>query len=71
MLQEIIVVWQTVTRVPRKPNFVEGIIDLRKRFELRHAEIGALMVGLVVDAVPEVMWVAGDQIEPPSGSLPA
>lgn len=46
-VQEIIP-WQAVTRVPRTPSFVEGIInlrgnvipviDLRKRFELSHGE---------------------------------
>lgn len=48
-VQEIIT-WQPVTRVPRTPVFVEGIInlrgnvipviDLRKRFELKQTETG-------------------------------
>lgn len=85
-VQEIIT-WQPVTRVPRTPAFVEGIInlrgnvipviDLRKRFMLTRTEvgqqtrivvveIGALVVGLVVDGVSEVLRVAGDRIEPPA-----
>lgn len=85
-VQEIIT-WQPVTRVPRTPVFVEGIInlrgnvipviDLRKRFELKQAqvagetrivvvEIGSLVVGLVVDGVSEVLRVQAAQIEPPS-----
>lgn len=48
-VQEIIT-WQPVTRVPRTPEFVEGIInlrghviaviDLRKRFQVKQSEIG-------------------------------
>lgn len=87
-VQEIIT-WQPVTRVPRTPAFVEGIInlrsnvipviDLRKRFELEHAvggetrivvvELGALVVGLVVDAVSEVLRVPAERIEPPSAVI--
>lgn len=80
-----IIPWQPVTRVPRTPPFVEGIInlrgnvipviDLRKRFELAPGEersqgriivveIAALVVGLVVDAVSEVLRVTRVQIEP-------
>lgn len=88
-VQEIIT-WQPVTRVPRTPSFVEGIInlrgnvipviDLRKRFELKQAdmghetrivvvEIGALVVGLVVDGVSEVLRVPANKIEPPSAVI--
>lgn len=88
-VQEIIT-WQPVTRVPRTPAFVEGIInlrgnvipvvDLRKRFELKQAqvadqtrivvvEIGSLVVGLVVDGVSEVLRVQAGQIEPPSAVI--
>lgn len=88
-VQEIIL-WQSVTRVPLTPEFVEGIInlrgsvipviDLRKRFGLKCAEpgretrtvvveIGALVVGLVVDGVSEVLRVPGDRISPPSAVI--
>src|SRR6267154_1722021 len=71
-----IVRMQTVTRVPRAPAFVEGVInlrgkvtpviDLRHRFNLPAAEhtrasrivvveIGDQVVGLIVDAVSEVL----------------
>src|SRR5690348_1278092 len=78
---------QTVTRVPRAPAFVEGVInlrgkvipvvDLRRRFGLPMAEhtrssrivvveIGEQVVGVVVDAVSEVLRVNGATVEPPS-----
>src|SRR5438067_10891301 len=78
---------QAVTRVPRTPPFVEGIInlrgkvipvvDLRRRFGLPTAEhtrasrivvveIGDQVVGLIVDAVSEVLRIAGATVEPPS-----
>lgn len=83
-VQEIIA-WQPVTRVPRTADFVEGlinlrgnvipVIDLRKRFHLKMAdvgretrvvvvEIGRLVVGLVVDGVSEVLRISQSQIEP-------
>jgi purine-binding chemotaxis protein CheW len=78
---------QAVTRVPRSPSFVEGVInlrgkvipvvDLRRRFGLVSAEhtrasrivvveIGDQVVGIIVDAVSEVLRVSGATIEPPS-----
>src|SRR5579859_1448251 len=78
---------QTITRVPRAPSFVEGVInlrgkvipvvDLRRRFGLPTAEhsrasrivvveIGDQVVGIVVDAVSEVLRVNSASIEPPS-----
>ena len=78
---------QAITRVPRAPAFVEGIInlrgkvipvvDLRRRFGLPSAEhtrasrivvveIGDQVVGIIVDAVSEVLRVHGAAIEPPS-----
>jgi purine-binding chemotaxis protein CheW len=78
---------QTITKVPRTPDFVEGVInlrgevipvvDLRKRFGLKVAEetkdsrivvvyIGEQQVGMVVDAVTEVLRISADSIEPPS-----
>lgn len=84
-----IITWQAVTRLPRAPRFVEGVInlrggvipviDLRKRFEMPEAEVGRetrimvvemseRTVGLVVDAVTEVLRVPADQVEPPPGA---
>ncbi len=84
-VQEIIR-FQEVTRVPQMPAFIEGVInlrgrvipviDLRKRFDLGAAEIGAQtrivvvnvegrVLGVVVDAVSEVLRVSEDQVEPP------
>jgi purine-binding chemotaxis protein CheW len=74
-----------ITRVPRAPHFVEGIInlrgaivpviDLRKRFQLgqRHdtretriinVEMGDHLVGLIVDAVEEVLNIPPSAVEP-------
>jgi len=81
-----------VTKLPRTPDFIEGIInlrgrvipvvDLRKRFgfsSLDHqddtrimvVDISGQTVGLVVDAVHEVVTVKGDSIEPPPQSFDA
>ncbi len=78
---------QSVTRVPRAPAFVEGVInlrgkvipvvDLRRRFSLPMSEhtrasrivvveIGDQVVGIIVDAVSEVLRVNTGVIEPPS-----
>ena len=78
---------QPITTVPRAPNFVEGVtnlrgkvlpvIDLRRRFSLPEAEatretrivvaeMDGAAVGMLVDAVSEVLDVADDAIEPPS-----
>ncbi|HHX66032.1 MAG TPA: chemotaxis protein CheW [Chloroflexi bacterium] len=74
-----------ITRVPRAPRFVEGIInlrgaivpviDLRKRFRLGertdtretriiNVEMGDHLVGLIVDAVEEVLNIPPDAVEP-------
>ncbi|MBU0495747.1 MAG: chemotaxis protein CheW [Chloroflexi bacterium] len=74
-----------ITRVPRAPNFLEGVvniqgdivpvIDLKKRFALadtpweKQARIvvvalGDQLVGMLVDAVREVMWLSTERIEP-------
>lgn len=76
-----------VTRVPRTPDFVEGVInlrgsvipvlDLRKRFRLPAGEadrerrivvveMGEQTLGVIVDAVSEVLRLDQDRIEPPS-----
>ncbi len=83
-----IITWQPVTRMPKAPRFMEGVlnlrgsvipvIDLRKRFEfpeMAHGsetrimvvEIDGQVVGMVVDAVTEVLRVTGESIEPPEG----
>lgn len=75
----------TITRVPRAPRFVEGvinlrgaivpIIDLRRRFRLEarphgadtriiNVEMGAHLVGLIVDAVEEVQTIPAGVVEP-------
>ncbi len=77
---------QGITRVPRAPHFVEGIInlrgdiipivDLRKRFGLTVpslgydsrvmiVEVGEALVGMLVDAVVEVLRIPVSSIEPP------
>lgn len=74
-----------ITRVPRAPAFVEGVVnlrgkiipvvDLRKRFGLKLSEatkgtriivvtIGGRTVGMIVDAVSEVLRLDADSIEP-------
>lgn len=86
MVQEIIRV-QEITEIPRAPEFVEGVInlrgkiipviDLRKRFGLGAGEhskntrivvikVGDIVVGMVVDAVSEVIRLNDEDIEPPS-----
>lgn len=84
---EGIIKMQAITKVPKAPDFVEGItnlrgevmpvIDLRKRFGLPtkeedketriiHVEMEDVRVGMLVDAVTEVLRVSEDDIEPPS-----
>ncbi len=81
-----VVRWERPAAVPKAPAFLEGvlqieravvpIVDLRKRFELPHAEIGpdtrivvveaeGAPVGAVVDRVSEVLRVAADAVAPP------
>jgi purine-binding chemotaxis protein CheW len=78
---------QTITAVPRAPQFVEGVINLRGKVipvvDLRRrlgqtagaptratrivvVEIGAHTVGMIVDAVSEVLRVPAGAVEPPS-----
>ena len=85
-----IIQMQNITRVPRTPDYVEGVInlrgrvipvvDLRTRFGFPAAErnkdtrivvvdIGSQDIGVVVDAVPEVLRVAADAIAPPSSII--
>ena len=81
---------QEITKVPRTPEFVEGVInlrgkvipviDLRKRFDLPVAEetqdnrivvvdIGDQDIGVVVDAVTEVLRISSDSVEPPASVI--
>ena len=76
-VQEIIQ-WTDVTRVPRLPAFIQGVINLRRRFDLPEQaetprtciivlqvqqEHGRLLCGIVVDAVTEVVDIATERIE--------
>ena len=81
---------QEITNVPRTPEFVEGVInlrgkvipvvDLRKRFGLPVGEqtdenrivvvdIGGQDIGVIVDAVNEVLRIFSDSVEPPSSVI--
>ena len=81
---------QEITRVPKTPEFVEGVInlrgkvipviDLRKRFGLHVAEqnkdnrivvvdIGKQDIGVIVDAVTEVLRISADSVEPPTSVI--
>lgn len=81
---------QDITKVPRCPEFVEGIInlrgsvipvvDLRKRFSLTVSEqskdnrivvvdIVGRDIGVIVDAVNEVLRIQGDSVAPPSSVI--
>ncbi len=81
---------QDITRVPRTPEFVEGVInlrgkvipvvDLRKRFGLPAeveskenrivvVDIGAQDIGVIVDAVTEVLRIATESVEPPASVI--
>ncbi|MBT99328.1 MAG: chemotaxis protein CheW [Dehalococcoidia bacterium] len=88
-VREIIRV-QEITQVPRTPDFVEGVInlrgkvipviDLRRRFGFRSTEdtkdtrivvvdIGGFDIGVVVDAVTEVLRLSSEAVEPPTGVI--
>ena len=81
---------QDITKVPRTPEFVEGVInlrgkvipvvDLRKRFgfdvedatkdtRIVVVDISGQDIGVVVDAVTEVLRVSADAVEPPSSVI--
>ena len=81
---------QDITRVPKTPEFVEGVInlrgkvipvlDLRKRFGLEAEDQGeenrivvvdirGQDIGMVVDAVTEVLRIPADSVEPPSSVI--
>jgi purine-binding chemotaxis protein CheW len=79
---------QPVTRVPKAPAYVEGVINLRgkvipvidlgKKFGIEGVERGKnsrvvvvnireATIGVIVDAVTEVMRIPGDLVEPVTG----
>ncbi len=81
---------QEITQVPRTPEFVEGVInlrgkvipviDLRKRFGLTVeaesqdnrivvVDIGEQDIGVIVDAVTEVLRIPTDSVEPPASVI--
>ena len=81
---------QDITKVPRSPEFVEGIInlrgnvipvvDFRKRFSLTVSEeskdnrivvvdIAGCDIGVIVDAVTEVLRITGNSVAPPSSVI--
>jgi len=86
---------QDITKVPRMPSFIEGVlnlrgqittvIDLKKRFNICLeggmgttsasriiiAEIGDTQIGIIVDAVEDVMRVPRQSISPPPATLTA
>lgn len=78
---------QEITSLPRMPEYVEGVInlrgkvtpvvDLRKRFRLEATDftketrivvvdVGKQDIGVIVDAVTEVLRISSEGIEPPS-----
>jgi purine-binding chemotaxis protein CheW len=81
---------QPITRVPKAPIYVEGVInlrgkvipviDMRKRFGLEKVEctknhrivvvnIQDTILGVIVDAVTEVLRISADSIEPVSNII--
>jgi purine-binding chemotaxis protein CheW len=81
---------QPITRIPRAPHFLEGVInlrgqitaivDLRKRFGMEPKEadnatrivvltVEDITVGLIVDAVYEVLRIPLEEIGPPPSVL--
>ncbi len=80
----------TITRVPRVPSFIEGIInlhgnivpviDLKKRLKLNETpydedarivvvNVQGQQVGMMVDAVTEILWLPEDDIDPPPAMI--
>lgn len=87
-----IIQMQPITRVPKAPFFVEGVINLRgkvipvvdmgKRFGLEKADrtknnrivvvdINGTTIGIIVDAVTEVLRIPNSAIEPASSIVTA
>ncbi len=82
-----IIMLQPITRVPKAPFFVEGVLNLRgrvipvvdmgKRFGLEKSDrtkhnrivvvdINGTTIGIIVDAVTEVLRIPNDAVEPAS-----
>lgn len=82
-----IIMMQPITRVPKAPFFVEGVLNLRgrvipvvdmgKRFGLEKSDrtkhnrivvvdINGTTIGIIVDAVTEVLRIPNDAVEPAS-----
>ena len=59
---------QDITTIPRTPDFVEGVINLRGKV-IPVVDIGGQDIGAVVDAVTEVLRILGDSVEPPSSVI--
>ena len=84
---------QDITKIPKMPDFIEGVmnlrgqittvIDLKKRFGIGAgegrtaqsriivAEIGDNQLGIIVDAVEDVMRISRSNISPPPKTLSA
>jgi len=83
---------QPITKVPKAPSYVEGVINLRgkvipvvdmgRRFDLENAQRSkasrivvvsneGTTIGIIVDAVTEVMRISDDSIEPVSDIITA
>lgn len=83
---------EDITRVPKMPHYIEGVmnlrgqittvIDLKKRLNIATdgpsrtsqsriivAEVGDNQIGIIVDAVEDVMRVPKDSISPPPKTL--
>jgi purine-binding chemotaxis protein CheW len=90
-IQEIILLGE-ITRVPRTPDYIKGLInlrsevipvvDLRRRFGLPAQEptdetrimvinVRGKTLGMIVDAVSEVLRVSKDQVVPPPPAVTA
>ena len=64
-----------ITQIPQSPDFVEGVINLDKRFNFESKEIdehsrivvieiGNSVVGMIVDSVNEVLRIPSSSVEP-------
>jgi len=85
-----IIVMQELTTLPKCPDYVKGVINLRgtvipvfdlacklgidslkesKSSRIIVVEVGEYTIGMIVDAVSEVLMLPADIIEPPSGII--
>jgi purine-binding chemotaxis protein CheW len=61
--------WTPATALPHSPDFVRGVINLRgveptSRHVIIVAQVGKQIVGLLVDAVSEILTVSEDMVQP-------